>query len=183
MPHLSHRVKATTALLAALCVASINTTPLLAAASGNKVTLPSGDPQAQSQNHWVTSTAQAIEHINESMPRLAWPEFQRTWETISSGRNRILTRAASTRVTSPVDAVMDIGVLMSDTERRNLAVRLATDPDKSVARRGSRLLTWLDIASAKSPGERHEKIRRLPVSVIESKVSPEGRIQKEFVHL
>jgi len=138
---------------------------------------PSASIGAQSRTNWDrTSSAQTIQRVNKLVPGLDWPEFQRTWEKMSSGRNRIMKYAPS----AAAETKDVVAVLPSDDVMRKAALRMASDKNKAIAQRGTRFLTWLDIASAKTPQERHEKIRRLPVSVIESKTS-DGRIQKDFV--
>ena len=54
--------------------------------------------------------------------------------------------------------------------------------DSRITTKAARLLLWLDIASARSDSERHDLIRRLPVSITES-APTDGRLGtvKEFV--
>jgi len=131
---------------------------------------------AQSRTKWqATSHAQAVEHVDKLMPSVGSPEFQRTWEAMSDGRNRI-SRFAPAATTS-----MNIGSLLEHaTEMRAVALRLAKGSDQTAAKRASRLLTWLDIATSASREERHQRIRTLPVTVVESSTS-DGRLQKDFV--
>jgi len=125
------------------------------------------------------SPAQAIDRVNKLMPNLDSPELQEMWEKMSVGRNRILKYAGPSRA-ALIDTNNIVELLRNGAEARRFALMLANDKDEAVARRGNRFLTWLDIASAKSREERHEKIRKLQVSVIETKTS-DGRNQKDFV--
>lgn len=67
--------------------------------------------------------------------------------------------------------------LLPGLDMKKVRAELETDrvAGGTKASRASRLLMWLDIAEARTPTERHEMIRRLPVTVVES-AATDGRV-------
>lgn len=137
---------------------------------------PMSTASAQSRTRWPLATqAQVVEQVENLMPASASPEFRRVWEGMTRARNRIAHFAP------PAKKSGNVGNLLEDArEMRKIAYGLAKGPDPVLAKRAGRLVTWLDIATAASKEERHERIRRLPVAIVESSTT-DGGIQKDFV--
>lgn len=137
---------------------------------------PAASVGAQERNKWmVTTQAQVIEHVDNLMPSATLPGFQGLWEEMTRARKRIFLVTPENKKSAMVGNLLD-----DAREMRNIAYDLAKGPDQVLAKRASRLVTWLDIASAASKQEQHERIRRLPVRIVES-TTPDGGIQKDFV--